>query len=176
MAKICPVTDEPVLYVSCQECEDRAACEKGEIKPVFALLVVGSRSITDYGFVKEKLDNLIRPIRDKYRFQVVSGGANGVDKLAERYAEENGFEMHVMLAEWNKHGKRAGFIRNNAMHEYISGFAHRGCVAFWDGKSRGTLHSRELAKKYGTQIRFIRRSMIKPYAETYAETCRPYQG
>lgn len=155
MAKICPVTDGPVLYISCQECEDRAACEKGEIKPVFALLVVGSRSITDYGFVRERLDHLIGPIRGKYHFQVVSGGANGVDKLAEQYAEENGFDMHVMPAEWNKHGRRAGFIRNDGMHRYISGFTHRGCVAFWDGKSKGTLHSRELAKKYGNPLRFI---------------------
>lgn len=156
MAKICPITDEPVLYVSCQECEDRAACERGEIKPVFALLVVGSRSITDYWYVKGKLDHLIGPIRDKYRFQVVSGGANGVDKLAEKYAKENRFEMRVMPAEW-KYGKRAGYIRNDAMHEYISGFAHRGCVAFWDGstKSKGTLHSLELAKKHGNPIRFI---------------------
>ena len=155
MAKICPVIDELVLYTSCQECEDRAACEKGEIKPVFALLIVGSRSITDYGFVRERLDRLIGPIRGKYRFQVVSGGANGVDKLAEQYAEENGFDMHVMPAEWNKHGRRAGFIRNDDMHRYISGFTHRGCVAFWDGKSNGTLHSRELAKKYGNPLRFI---------------------
>ena len=157
MAKNCPVTDEPVLYTSCQECEDRAPCERGEIKPVFALLVVGSRSITDYVFVKEKLDYLIGSIRGKYRFQVVSGGANGVDKLAERYAEENGLEMHVMPAEWDKYGRRAGFIRNDDMHRYISGFTHRGCVAFWDGKSRGTLHSLELAKKYGNSLRLIKK-------------------
>lgn len=157
MAKICPVTDEPVLYVSCQECEDRAACEKGEIKPVFALLVVGSRSITDYGFIKEKLGHLIGPIRDKYRFQVVSGGANGVDRLAEKYAKENGFEMHIVPAEWDKYGKRAGYIRNDAMHRYISGYSHRGVVAFWDGKSKGTLHSLELAKKYGNSLRLIKK-------------------
>ena len=155
MAKICPVTDEPALYISCQECEDHAICEKGEIKPVFALLIVGSRSITDYGFVRERLDHLIGPIRGKYRFQVVSGGANGVDKLAEQYAEDNGYDMHVMPAEWKKFGKKAGYIRNEAMHRYISGFTHKGCVAFWDGNSKGTLHSRELAKKYGNPLRFI---------------------
>lgn len=155
MAKICPVTDGLVLYTSCQECEYRTACEKGEIKPVFALLVVGSRSITDYGFVRKRLDHLIGPIRGKYRFLVVSGGANGVDKLAEQYAEDNGYDMHMMPAEWEKFGKKAGYIRNEAMHRYISKYSHRGVVAFWDGKSKGTLHSRELAEKYGNPIRFM---------------------
>jgi hypothetical protein len=28
MAKICPLTGEPVLYLTCNECEDKAKCRK----------------------------------------------------------------------------------------------------------------------------------------------------
>ena len=86
----------------------------------------------------------------------MSGGADGVDTLAERYAEENHFAFRKMPADWNRYGKRAGYIRNDEMHRFISGFEHRGCIAFWDGRSKGTLHSIELAKKYGNPIRLIR--------------------
>ena len=156
MAKKCPLTDEFVLYADCLECEYRKDCEKVfPPKPVFALLVVGSRTVTDYSFVKKKLDKLIEPIREKYRFLIVSGGAKGADSLAEIYAKDNGFEFHKMPADWKAHGKKAGFIRNEEMHRFISTFEHRGCAAFWDGESSGTKHSFSLAKKYGNPLRII---------------------
>ena len=157
MAKKCPETGEYVLYADCLECETKGQCASPDAgKPWFALLVVGSRSVTDYTFVKQKLDKLIGQIRYKYRIIVVSGGAKGADTLAERYARENGFEFHLMPADWNRYGKRAGYIRNREMHEYIAKFEHRGCVAFWDGISRGTAQSFELAKTCGTPLRVIR--------------------
>lgn len=158
MAKICPETNEKVLYAECLECEERGGCNlPGIKKEFFALLIVGSRSITDYRLVRDKIDKLIAPIRDKYRFIVVSGGARGVDSLAKDYARENGMEFHEMPADFDRYGKRAGYIRNEEMHRFISGYKHRGCVAFWSGKpeSKGTLHSIELASKYNNPIRFV---------------------
>lgn len=157
MAKKCPETGEYVLYVDCLECEMRGNCPgPGENKPWFALLIVGSRGINDYSFVSSKIDKLIAPIRYKYRFLIVTGGARGVDSLAERYASENGMDIYIIPADWNKYGKAAGYIRNEEMHRHIASFEHRGCIAFWDGKSKGTAHSFELAKKYGNTIKLCR--------------------
>lgn len=126
-------------------------------KKLFRLLVVGSRSINDYNFVQERLDYFLSKIREEYEIEIVSGGAKGVDALAERYAKEKGYELKVFPADWNTYGNRAGYIRNEEMHRYIAELENRGVVAFWDGKSKGTLHSKELAKKYKNPIRWVRK-------------------
>lgn len=111
------------------------------------LLVVGSRSITDYEYIKNTLD--------KYRNSdtvIVSGGAKGVDTLAERYADENNLQKVIMKADWDKYGKRAGYIRNAEMHKFISNKEDKLCIAFWDGNSKGTAHNFNLAKQYNNPI------------------------
>ena len=42
------------------------------------------------------------------------------------------------------------------MHEYLSKQKSRGVIAFWDGKSKGTAHSFELAKEFDNPIRVVR--------------------
>ena len=78
----------------------------------------------------------------------VSGGCRGVDNLGERYAVENGFEVEIYPAQWGKHGRAAGPIRNKKMVE-IADFA----ICFWDGKSRGTKSFIVFAKEKGIPIR-----------------------
>lgn len=72
--------------------------------------IVGSRYYTNYGnfcLVVEKWINLnSRPE------MIVSGGANGIDTLAERFAKENNIKLKVHPAEWSKYGKAAGPVRN----------------------------------------------------------------
>ena len=83
------------------------------------------------------------PDFDEYGAEVViiSGGARGADTLAERYAKEANYKLEVFKADWTKHGKQAGFIRNG----YIITAAD-AVVAFWDGTSRGTLDTINKAK------------------------------
>lgn len=157
MGRLCPVTGEYVLYPECLECETRGECAPaGVAKPVFALLIAGSRSVTDYQLVSRTIDRLIAPIRNKYDFLIVSGGARGVDSMAETYARQREMSLRVMPADWKRYGKAAGYIRNEEMHRYISTFEHRGAVAFWDGQSKGTAHSFDLAEKYKNPLRVIR--------------------
>ena len=33
MARICPLTNDVVLYLECLECDDRAACRRGRLNP-----------------------------------------------------------------------------------------------------------------------------------------------
>lgn len=134
----------------------------------FCLLVVGSRSITDYELIKKKLDVLLSNVVSKYQIMIVSGGARGVDMLAERYARERGYLLKVFKlrnGDWHKinpntgkveYDKSAGYKRNREMHSYIAQFENRGVVVFWDGKSKGSLHSVDLAKEYENPIRLIK--------------------
>ena len=102
----------------------------------FYLLVAGTRTFNDYELLSKK----VKQLTTKYENNVcvVSGGAKGADTLAERYATEHGLEFIKFPAKWDKYGKKAGFIRNEEMHDYISKYEHRGCVLFWNGKSKGT--------------------------------------
>jgi len=76
--------------------------------------------------------------------EVVSGGARGVDTWAQLAAVKRGLHVTIFKAEWELHGRAAGYIRN----EYIINYADL-IVAFWDGQSRGTAHSIALADKVG---------------------------
>ena len=157
MGRRCPETGEYVLYTACLECEKRSGCGRTPPeKPVFALLVVGTRTFEDYEFVEKKLDAMLVNIRDRYNFLVVSGGAQGVDSLAEIYAKKRGMDFKKFPADWGRFGKSAGFIRNKEMHSFIAEYPNRGCVAFWDGFSVGTSHSFDLARIHNTQLKVIR--------------------
>ena len=123
---------------------------------MFYALIVGSRSFDNYELLKEKCDFLLQ---NKTDIIVVSGGAKGTDSLAERYAKEKGYPIRVfpVLPEhWEKYGKRAGFLRNQAMHQYISEADNRGCIVFWDGISKGAQQSFKLAEKYNNPIRVVK--------------------
>ena len=79
--------------------------------------------------------------------EIVSGTARGVDQLGERYALERGLKLKKFPANWDKYGRKAGYLRNKEMAEYA-----RILIAFWDGKSKGTKHMIDLAQKYGVFI------------------------
>ena len=112
------------------------------------LAVVGSRSFNDYDLLKDKLDKLNS--RKKIRM-IVSGGAAGADRLAERWANENDIEAEVFFPDWEKYGKRAGFLRNEQIIDSAD-----AVIAFWDGQSRGTQHSINLAKTKGISVHVIK--------------------
>ena len=75
---------------------------------------------------------------------LVSGGARGVDRIAETEARKQGIAVEVYPADWSGLGKSAGFRRNVTIVEKADAIA-----AFWDGRSRGTKHTIDLAKKAG---------------------------
>lgn len=81
---------------------------------------------------------------------VVSGGAVGPDRWAERAARARGLTVAVFLPDWERHGKRAGFVRN----EQIVANAD-GVLAVWDGVSRGTMDTVNRAQQRGIPARVI---------------------
>ena len=106
--------------------------------------VIGSRNFSDYQKVKKVLDQLEISL-------IVSGGAKGADTLGYQYALENSIETLIFRAEWDKYGKSAGYIRNVDIIDNSD-----IVLAFWDGKSKGTLHSINLAKKKGKALLIIK--------------------
>ena len=119
------------------------------------LAVVGSRNFTDYTTAKVILDELQKDIGFT---RIVSGGANGADSLAEKYAWENDIELAIFVPDWSI-GKQAGFIRNVEIWDN-SDYG----VAFWDGKSKGTAHSFKLAKKQKKRL-FVFNNLLNDFYE-----------
>lgn len=112
------------------------------------IVVAGSRRYNNYDEACEFIDLYISRIKNIYKLVFVSGGCTGADMLGERFANENGFAVERIVAEWEKYGKRAGPIRNEKMAlagDYI--------ICFWDGKSRGTKSMIEFAIKLGKPLK-----------------------
>lgn len=85
---------------------------------------------------------------------IISGTARGADRLGELYAERTNSKIKRFPADWDNLGKRAGYVRNAEMAKY----AAKGIgvlVAFWDGKSKGTKHMIDLAKRYDLEIHVV---------------------
>lgn len=105
------------------------------------LAVVGSRIFDDtfYEEVREKLLFIVA----RYRVNmIISGGAKGIDTLANNFADEIHMSKMIFPAQWDVYGKSAGMIRNQKIVD-----ACDQLVAFWDGKSPGTKNTIELAKE-----------------------------
>ena len=115
--------------------------------------IVGGCDFDDYEQFKSCIDG------EKIKFKsIISGGARGVDTLAERYAKEIGVPVKIYWPDWTKHGKAAGPIRNRQIIE------NADCViAFWDEKSPGTRCSIKIAEELKKPVSmFVYKEVIKP--------------
>ena len=125
------------------------------IRPVFYLLIAGSRNYNDYSEFCSVTDYILEDARKNgYRIVIVSGGAKGADTLARKYARENHLKLMEFPADWDGFGKQAGYIRNKEMHRYIYRHKNRGCLCFWSLKeySKGTRHNFQLAFEKRTPL------------------------
>lgn len=114
------------------------------------IAIIGSRSI-------DKFD--IGKYLEMTCDEVVSGGASGVDKCAEKFAEDNNIPITVFYPEYKIYGRAAPIIRNKKIVDYAD-----KVVAVWDGRSKGTLSVIEYCKKTGKECFIIR---ISPHLRGY---------
>lgn len=129
------------------------------LKNEIRIIVAGGRDFDDY----ELLSRTLKEYTDKFgpeakeRIVIISGQAMGADTMGIEFACDNGFRPRLFPADWDKHGKSAGYIRNRQMAIHAAGAGDRGVLfAFWDGKSRGTKHMIDLAEKYGLETVVVR--------------------
>ena len=78
---------------------------------------------------------------------VLCGDARGADTFGASWAGMNNIPVEHYPAEWDKHGKAAGLIRNEEMIKNANAM-----IAIWDGNSPGTKHAIETAQRYGLHV------------------------
>lgn len=109
------------------------------------MIVCGSRRWHDRQRIADRLGDLPPDTT------VVHGAAQGADRLAEQEAQKWGLLVESHPAEWGSLGKRAGLIRN----AHMASLGADLCIAFWDGRSTGTAHMMEEARKRGIPVEVI---------------------
>lgn len=115
------------------------------------LIIAGGRDFNDYDFLFKYYVEWDLELDDmEFLEEIVSGGCKGADKLGERLAHEADVTIKRFPADWNKHGKAAGPIRNEEMAKYAT-----HALIFWDGKSRGTKNMIDLCEKYKLNYKVI---------------------
>ena len=105
------------------------------------LLIAGSRGITDFD-----LEDYVCPEVDV----IISGGANGVDTLAERYADSHNIQKIIIRPQYNLYGRAAPLKRNEEMVKMAD-----EVLVIWDGKSKGAKYTADFAKKLGKKVNVI---------------------
>ena len=105
------------------------------------VLIAGSRSINDFDF---------SPHIPKDTTLIISGGAKGIDTLAEKYADKHRISKLILLPQYNLYGKSAALKRNEIMVDIAD-----TVIVVWVGQSRGTKYTLEYAKKKNKDIVLI---------------------
>lgn len=114
----------------------------------FVLVVSGSRyaTIRDRFIINEVLD---RVLEECPGLRLVHGGAQGADSLAGEWAAARGVPVTVFPADWRKHGRAAGPIRNQAMLDAgcdgwaafpVAGEPNKGTSDFVSRATRSGVH------------------------------------
>jgi len=80
----------------------------------------------------------------------LSGGAKGIDTLAEQYANKKKISKLIFLPDYERYGRIVPLIRNKQIVDSADII-----IAFWNGTSRGTKFTIDYAKKCGKKLLFI---------------------
>jgi hypothetical protein len=112
---------------------------------VTTVLVCGSRNWTDIGAIRRRFVAL------PPNSVILYGAAPGADSIARGLADDFGFSVRAFPADWSKHGKSAGFIRNVQMLDEAPDLV----IAFQRNGSRGTQHTIDQARRRGIPVEVI---------------------
>lgn len=121
------------------------------------VLICGGRDYTDWETFRDKLEAIAlerfpRTPEDEYgnylyAVTIIQGDAKGADHLAVSWAMVNWAHLLSFPADWDKYGKRAGYIRNKQM---LDEGKPDLVIAFPGGK--GTDMMVDLARKAGVEV------------------------
>jgi len=120
-------------------------------KKNYRLVVAGSRNFNDYGLLCTTLDEVVGELKSEYNITIVSGTANGADRLGEKYAEKHGLKIERHPANWGRYGRGAGPIRNAEMVKESD-----GVIVFWNGESSGAKNIIDCAKAENHLIKVVK--------------------
>ena len=105
------------------------------------LMIAGSRSIQTFDLsshISQDVDCII------------SGGAEGIDRIAEQYADDHRLSKIILRPQYGLYKRNAPLIRNRQMVDLAD-----AALIVWDGVSKGTRHTIEYAQKKGIPLQVI---------------------
>ena len=105
------------------------------------LLIAGSRSLKDFDIslvVSDDVDTII------------CGGAEGVDLLAEQYADKQNISKYVIRPRYDIYGRAAPIRRNEEMVDMAD-----AVLIIWDGISKGAEYTAKYSKKKNKPLTVI---------------------
>lgn len=103
------------------------------------IIVAGGRDFNNRSVMFPILSKHINNMNDT----IISGDARGADALGAEWATHFQIPIQHFPAKWDEYGKVAGYIRNAEMAEHGDML-----IAFWDGKSKGTMNMIKAIKLY----------------------------
>ena len=124
---------------------------KASEKEDYRVIIAGCRDFYNYVTLKERCEYYLQNKMKTHNVIIVSGHATGADSLGEKFAADHNLKCELYPADWERHGRAAGPIRNEEMAEVSDAL-----IAFWDGKSRGTRSMIEIARRKGLQVAVVR--------------------
>lgn len=105
------------------------------------LLIVGSRSVKNFD---------ISPYISADTDLILTGGAVGIDTLAEKYADNHSISKLVLRPRYARYGKSAPLVRNRMLVDMADEI-----LIIWDGISKGTAYTISYARKSGKHLQII---------------------
>ena len=105
------------------------------------LLISGSRKIKEYDLSPHIPENVDL---------IITGGAYGIDSIAEKYADNHKISKLILYPRYEKYGKSAPLKRNEIMVDLAD-----KVLVIWDGVSKGSKYTINYAKKKNKNITII---------------------
>ncbi|WP_405166431.1 DUF2493 domain-containing protein [Nocardia sp. NBC_01499] len=125
------------------------------------ILITGSRSWTDHATIRAALAELWSP-----DVVLVSGTCpRGADAQCEACWQAWGGRVERHPADWDRLGRRAGFVRNEQMVRAGADL----CVAFIRNDSAGATHTARMAQQAGIPTRIFRTTDTPTVADQVRE-------
>ncbi len=118
------------------------------------VVIAGSR----YGFTYTDVENFINKVLDTYRItitEIICGDAIGVDTFGRLYGEKYNIPVRRMPADWDKFGKRAGYLRNKEMVDIAD-----AVIALIYNDSVGTINTVDIANTQNKPTYVLNRRTI----------------
>ena len=78
------------------------------------VIICGGRDFADIKTARAFLDAVHAKIGITH---VIEGGARGADRIGRLWAVDHGIPVTTVIAEWDLHKRRAGYLRNVKMAE-----------------------------------------------------------
>ena len=127
----------------------------------YKLIIAGGRDFDDAAMLSRVLYAMSDVELADKAVSIVSGMARGADALGYQFAHQHGVKVYEFNANWARHGKRAGFMRNEDMGRFADGL-----LAFYSGSS-GTRHMIHYMRSLNKPVTVI------PYNGYIYESPRP---